>query len=398
MPMGRAMHTILWGLFCACSWTWCIGMYLPKIMVERWGWPGFIVFAAPNVLGCAAMGYVVRTPERSRAMVERHGKWMVAFSAVTVAYHMFFLTWFPTQVPDTETFPNPRDQALAFWLTAAVVACLYVLVVILKDRDRGWLLLTVLTYGLSLLILTLVGFDALSASAWTGRASQSDLWWTAPTIAFGFLLCPYLDLTFHRAVRNSPSRHSFGIFGITFFVMILLTCLMWFSASENARGLIVWQILAQSLFTCAVHLREIRESKVIRSTSARWIILMLPLLAALIVPLIDLVGDVIAEGDNPYLRFLVFYGLVFPTYAVVFMGPRAVDRNRRMLTAFAVIVLASLPLYELGFIHRMPWLLVIPLVVLIGWRISAISAKRIVSSAVEADEPITGGTPVPPNT
>ncbi|HWB19699.1 MAG TPA: hypothetical protein VG711_05310, partial [Phycisphaerales bacterium] len=94
MRLNAMLHTILWGVFCACSWTWCIGMYLPRIMIERWGWPGFLVFAVPNVIGCAAMGYVVKSAARSREIGSRHGRAMIAFSIVTIAYHAFFLTWF----------------------------------------------------------------------------------------------------------------------------------------------------------------------------------------------------------------------------------------------------------------------------------------------------------------
>src|SRR6267142_6505142 len=89
----HARMSFLWGIFCACSWTWCIGMYLPRIMIERFGWPGFIVFAVPNVLGCAAFGYVVRNRARSDAITARHGAAMTAFSAVTIAYHLFFIVW-----------------------------------------------------------------------------------------------------------------------------------------------------------------------------------------------------------------------------------------------------------------------------------------------------------------
>ena len=35
-------------------------MYLPVILLRRFGWLGFLAFAVPNVLGCAAFGYVLR--------------------------------------------------------------------------------------------------------------------------------------------------------------------------------------------------------------------------------------------------------------------------------------------------------------------------------------------------
>ena len=89
----RLWLSFLWGLFLANSWTWCIGLYLPVIMIQRFGWPGFIAFAIPNVLGCAAFGYIIRIRQRSDELVARHSVAMTWFSIVTVAYHIFFITW-----------------------------------------------------------------------------------------------------------------------------------------------------------------------------------------------------------------------------------------------------------------------------------------------------------------
>ena len=59
-------------MFCACSWTWCIGMYLPVILLRELGWPAVIAFAAPNLVGCAAFGYLLRDPA-GRAQSRRRG-------------------------------------------------------------------------------------------------------------------------------------------------------------------------------------------------------------------------------------------------------------------------------------------------------------------------------------
>ena len=54
------LKTLVAGLALASSWTWIIGMYLPRIMMERHGWAGFLAFAVPNVIGCTAFGFVLR--------------------------------------------------------------------------------------------------------------------------------------------------------------------------------------------------------------------------------------------------------------------------------------------------------------------------------------------------
>src|SRR6266404_3216610 len=48
-----------WAVFLAVSWTWCIGMFLPVLLVRDYGLWGWIVFAVPNMIGAAAMGWVM---------------------------------------------------------------------------------------------------------------------------------------------------------------------------------------------------------------------------------------------------------------------------------------------------------------------------------------------------
>ena len=90
--MRRPLESIQWGLFCTSSWTWCIGMYLPFILLRLWGWPGFWAFFVPNVLGCALFGFVLDA-QRSRALAARLGWACALFSAVTIAYQCWFAGW-----------------------------------------------------------------------------------------------------------------------------------------------------------------------------------------------------------------------------------------------------------------------------------------------------------------
>ena len=45
------VKSFLWAFFLACSWTWCVGMFLPVLLVRNWGIWGWVVFAVPNVIG-----------------------------------------------------------------------------------------------------------------------------------------------------------------------------------------------------------------------------------------------------------------------------------------------------------------------------------------------------------
>ncbi len=73
-------------------------MFLPIILLRDFGWPGFLVFAVPNVLGCAAFGYVLRDAGRRADLLRRHERAAVLFSATTIAYHMFFMAFLATMV------------------------------------------------------------------------------------------------------------------------------------------------------------------------------------------------------------------------------------------------------------------------------------------------------------
>src|SRR5690242_7362807 len=54
------LRVLGWGAYLACSWTWCISMFLPVLLVRDYGVWGFVVFAVPNVIGAGAMGWVLR--------------------------------------------------------------------------------------------------------------------------------------------------------------------------------------------------------------------------------------------------------------------------------------------------------------------------------------------------
>lgn len=309
----------LWGLFCACSWTWCIGMYLPRIMVERWGWWGFIAFAVPNVLGCSAFGYVVKNRARSQAMVARHASAMICFSSLTVAYHVFFIIWLFESLQGEVAMPL---TAAGIVFTLAAVFCF------LPDRD--WLGLSALVYAISLLAFWRLGIDGLQMIEWSGRQNVALLALALPAIVFGFLLCPYLDLTFHRAIQQSPSRHAFAIFGLTFAAMIVLTCAVWFDTDyRSARllpAMVIAHLLAQSTFTMGAHLRELRVSSHINSGPVRVIAFFGPLAAAPVLYLAQALSDSPRLGEHLYLAFLTLYGSLFPAWFA--LGALAARRRK----------------------------------------------------------------------
>ncbi len=367
--MRAMISTLAWGLFCACSWTWCIGMYLPKIMLDRFGWAGFLVFAIPNVVGCSLFAYVVARRQRSAASVAKHGGMMVVFSIVTVAYHLFFITYLLDALcPLTGNHAQIAPIAAVVMLLAGMGLSLL--------PNAIWLFIAVLLYLFSLIVFGTLGLGAWDSIPVTGSEPVAELIWLAPIIIIGFLACPYLDATFHRALQYSPSKHAFSIFGVAFGVMIVFTCFMWFTPEPVRWPIILGHLLGQSLFTMGVHLREIRVSTALECPVRRRELMLLPIFA---VPVLYIVREIsqpmINLGDDIYLRFLGFYGLLFPAYVILFIGPwRTLALSRLNLMGFVILVIGCAPLLEMGFIHQAAWLLVFPVALLVVWAVFRQSA------------------------
>ena len=68
-------------------------MFLPVLLTRDYGLAGWIVFALPNCFGAAAMAWFLARPGASERIVTEHRTATLAFSAVTLAFHAFFLAW-----------------------------------------------------------------------------------------------------------------------------------------------------------------------------------------------------------------------------------------------------------------------------------------------------------------
>src|SRR5688500_18106858 len=189
-------------------------MFLPVLLVRDYGVWGWVVFAVPNVVGAAAMGWVLRTADVSRALVERHRVACVAFSFVTAAFQWYFAAWLlrPLVLP-----------------IVAAVAILFVLLTRAPRADRAVALVVFIGSLLAFGILLESGghFTEVPEAVRPLQRSSTELFPLALVCLFGFLLCPYLDLTFHRTRQSTTSdrgaRVAFaGGFGVFFLVMILM--------------------------------------------------------------------------------------------------------------------------------------------------------------------------------
>jgi len=366
------MRTFGDACFLACSWTWCIGLWLPFYLIQDFGWIGWAAFAIPNVIGAAGMGLVLRAPGASEAFVERHGPVMSLFSVATVLFHVSFLSWFGSWVATAALDrPDWRGPAAALILLAGAAA-ISGLGRPAPDVEGDAALDLRPAFWRAFAIVTLVGstiFLALAAVFSGGNQFQipraplvgaaADAAWVFPALAFGFGLCPALDLTLHRVRRSAPGRRGdlafVAGFGVIFLSLITASGLYAAGALASWMSLyLAGHIALQSVFTMSAHLRELRERPRAGAGSGRLGAAMLIVLA-LVAAAGGLLTDQIPSRVQYHL-ILGAYALPFPAYLwiVGFAGRR---RPRLAVGVLIVAVVAAAPAVWLGGVERRwPWL------------------------------------------
>ena len=350
------MKTLGWGLYCTSSWTWCIGMFLPIVMLRRFGWPGFLVFAIPNIIGLVAFGYLFDV-EKARKALQRHRVAMRLFSIATAAFQLFFVTWMALRLE----LPGGTNTAVGIGLGAWLIALATV-----RFSDAVWWKLGSVVWicSITLFVLHLMqsGPGELARRPMSGAVPGLDLIALAPAIVFGFLLCPWLDGSFHRARIRSASPHTFMVFGATFIPMILFTCTYAIGGDILLERLVLIQLALQATFTTGVHLKEAWTggcdveagddggAMTEQVAARRWrFALWVPGLA---IPL----GALALTADlSTYLRFLGFYGLAFPAYVLFFMIVRAGRApGVRQWLMFLLLMFPAGIAFDVGFIGDQP--------------------------------------------
>jgi len=326
--------------------------------MHRYGWLGFLIFSIPNVIGCAAFGYVVRTPERSRELVEKYKTAISLFAIVTIAFHVFFIAML------SNVYLNDAISGISIWLPFGMLISATALAFL---PTRHWPILASVLWVFSVIVgLTLLPLNEVPQ----GTLPWQDAIWLLPITTFGFFLSPYLDPTFHRALQCSPSKHSFGVFGIAFAVMIGITCLYQGTILTTLSILLGLHLALQTIFTISAHMKEGIRIEVGKRKPMFIAILVVACFIA--VGIAHRFGGVSPSGNwlpgwqDDYLRFFVFYGLVFPGLVAIFMLTGKKFTPLRV-SLFALVALLSLPLLEAGYLGDQAWLSVLPVVALLTW-------------------------------
>jgi len=392
-----------WAVYLGVSWTWVIGMFLPVLLVRDHGVWGFVAFAVPNVLGAAAMGWVIRSRDVSLKLMREHRGMLIGFALVTIALQAYVLGWFAWWalspgymllvlaavaglglwgvLGSGRRAGEQRGEAVAALVISAVLAAIFF-------YNGGF------TWGGSIgpPVRETVIDQAFTEVGPLGQPDVAGLLWLTPAMIVGFALCPYLDPTFHRARASlSPggARLAFGVgFGVVFFAMILFTLaysgtmlqLMIFKERVNpdvllvvSQSLVLTHITVQAVFTGGLHAVEgpgrlavgLDESQTGGRAGGRWW-----LLPAMLAGVCLAVGFAVGRLSGPawpsawglsfaevgYRVLLGFYAVVFPAYVWLCMVPRGGPADaavrRRRVTLWAGVVGIAAPLVFAAFVIR----------------------------------------------
>ncbi|HEX4125269.1 MAG TPA: hypothetical protein VHY37_11125 [Tepidisphaeraceae bacterium] len=356
------------------------------LLIRDYGVAGWWAFAIPNVVGAAALAWVIRSKGHSEQLVQAHRPAIRLFSIVTLAFHVFFIRWImlslismPAASPWAKSIGND-----VFCLWPAVVILPFLLIYFaFRGRADRWVAAGVLLISL---LIAWIGFRELRLQlynqfyyGWPPQygvpssisLAPTDLPYLAAVMVFGFLLCPYLDQTFHRARQRSiHPRPAFALgFGVFFAAMIVMTLgyshwlYNYFISLDNSAlpsiwglgmGLLVYiHLLMQSGITMELHLRDMTrpDGHELKIPAAIWLALAYAggIFASLANP----------DGEGTYRIFMGFYALIFPAYVLICMQPwRKVTAapGVRQWAFFAGAVLLAGPLFLMGITgeNRMP--------------------------------------------
>lgn len=345
-----------WGFYVACSWTWVIGMYLPVLLVRDYGFWGWVAFAVPNILGAAAVGWVFRQGDAARRFAVRHATATLVFSLVTVSFQIFVMLWL-------------LPRLLGWQAAALVLPVLLISVTAASWRTLSSRKIALAVWLLSAGLMLLLGLgEILQAPPSAGIEPTWHLVGLAPVCVLGFLLCPYLDLTFLHARASTTagqSRIAFGVgFGVFFLAMIVFTLLYALPLAQGwiagaARWMLSLHMAMQIGFTIAAHLDRVSDVPGEATTSADERKGILPaliafLLISVVLAMAALQGDFAgaslfdrSPGEWIYRCYMGCYGLLFPAYVLI------IAIGGASLRAWLLTCLAAAPFFAVAFLGGM---------------------------------------------
>ena len=381
------LRAILPACYLAASWTWVIGMWLPVYLTRDFGWPGFVVFAVPNVIGATAVGVAFR-PRRglaaapAQAFFERHRGAIHWFSFATICLQLYFCGVLARE--HLTELPGAPMGSVSMSMAGVVVLAIIVACMPIRIALAAAALVIAASIGCAVgAVLTADELPAFALPPLRGEATQASflpLVLTAPAIWLGFLACPHLDATILRIRRDAPDPTGLYAFIMGFFGFFLLMILMTLGYAGRLlqdgtlSPFIVGHILLQASFTMGVHARAMVTGSAFRKFNkhverlgpARRRIAFALFALALMPALGTAARDMRLPFTRPgyssvrmlYDSFMALYAIVFPAYlwiCTVPKTPAARSSKRARLTGFGVACMIALPGLALGVIGPFDW-------------------------------------------
>lgn len=279
--------------------------------MRDYGWPALAAFTLFNIGGAMAMGFYFKSAQQQQNFERKHKSAIAGFSYVTIAYQLFFIGWLSIVIEQLALLPLTLSLALGIYFTKRYI-------------NFGALVF----YGISIALFA----HFLSQDFVPIDISAKGYWVHALLpLAIGFIFSPYLDITFHRAFKNSQNpKASFALaFGILFLTLLFFVFVYAANLSEvvfqhSLFSAILYPVILflvlQTAFTMAAHCSELRSQKYLKSSTmfsgiGVFSLLVLGLLSIAKESLIPIVNLPLEE--TLYKSFLFFYSLVFPLYLLL---------------------------------------------------------------------------------
>ncbi|MCP4758953.1 MAG: hypothetical protein GY894_08060 [Planctomycetes bacterium] len=350
--MTHPLRSIGWSLYATSSWTWCIGMFLPVLLLQWFGWGGFLLIAIPNCIGAAAMGLLLGSPSASRQFCRRHPTAIGAFVSLTIAFHLVFLSivglW----------LSSPELLLSAGWLIWPAAA--FAIAWVLSFAPRNWWPWLGGVAFASGGIIIAVDWGTWICLGWSGERPPLDLLWLAPVFVIGFLLCPWLDAPFHRARQETHGPLASALLAPLFLCMLLVTASYWSLTESTATLAILLWLFGQSVFTIAANLREMRRGGVAHDPDSAG--LWGPILIAVLGIAVLVTNMTWDTAINVYLGFLAIYGIAFPAILLAWCRRGSPLVTTLGIVRLTVLLLIAGWLSNIGFITGPAWVAVLPAV------------------------------------
>ncbi|MFC4698909.1 hypothetical protein ACFO4O_01885 [Glaciecola siphonariae] len=304
-------NTLSNAAYLACSWLWCLGGFLPLILARDYGWPALLAFTIFNVGGAMAMGFYFKHRSQQSEFEQSHKHAIKWFSFVTIAYQVFFITWLSAVIGQP-------------WIIAGMFA-LASLFYISKGAITAW--------AVAIYVVSIVLFVDFFGRDWPAVDIAAKAYWPHALLplAIGFILSPYLDISFHKAYKNSTHPRASFMLGFGVMFLSLLIFVFFYAGSlgevffkQAIPAQIIYPVVAflmmQTAFTISAHVSQLRLSQLSKPVTMMTSLAAITLVAAGIVFFANNVITQwveIALEETIYKTFLFFYSLVFPLYLLL---------------------------------------------------------------------------------